>query len=111
IAADGAGQTIAIVPAYHAPTIEADLAAFDAAFGIAAPPSFTKVAQDGSTNYPPVDPAGPGTDNWELETALDVEWAHATAPAANILLVEARDDAFTNLISGAVDFARRQPGV
>src|SRR6266478_5459288 len=106
IAGDGAGQTIAIVTAYHAPTIESDLASFDAAFGIPAPPSFIKVAQDGSTNYPGVDPAGPGTMNWELETALDVQWSHAIAPAANILLVECDNDTFDNLILGGVDFAR-----
>jgi hypothetical protein len=88
IKGDGTGQTIAIIDYYDAPNIAADLAAFDAAFGIAAPPSFTKVAADGSTNYPPTDPAGRG-GSWAVETSLDVEWAHALAPGANILLVEA----------------------
>src|SRR5947208_4961775 len=50
VVGDGSGQTIAIIDAYHAPTIAQDLAAFDAAFGLPAPPSFRRVAQDGTTN-------------------------------------------------------------
>jgi subtilisin-like proprotein convertase family protein len=71
------------------------------------------VAQDGSTNYPPVDPAGAGeaNNNWELETALDVEWAHAIAPGANILLVEANSSSFSDLMQTAANYARNQPGV
>jgi subtilase family serine protease len=113
IVGDGAGQTIAIVDAYHSPTAYADLQVFDAAFGIADPPSFRQVAQDGSTNFPPVDPAGAGNADgtWELETALDVQWAHAIAPAANILLVEATSSGFADLVQAAVNYARNQPGV
>src|SRR5262249_9344102 len=93
VTGDGTGQTIAIVDAYDAPTIQSDLHTFDVAFGLPDPPSFIRVAQDGSTNYPSTDPAGSpgaGADTWEIETALDVEWAHALAPGANILLVEAK---------------------
>jgi subtilisin-like proprotein convertase family protein len=110
---DGAGQTIAIVDAYDYPTALADLQAFDAQFGLPDPPSFKRVAQDGSTNFPPTDPAGAGNPNgtWELEAALDIEWAHAMAPAANILLVEANDNSFANLVQGAVNWVRSQPGV
>ena len=104
IAGDGAGQTIAIIDAYDTPTIAHDLAAFDSFFNIPAPPSFTRVAQDGTANYPTTDPTG----DWETETALDVEWAHATAPGANILLVEA--DSPVDLYT-AVDFARHQAAV
>jgi hypothetical protein len=107
---DGTGQTIAIVDAYDDPTIAADLQAFDARFNLPAPPSFRVVAQDGSTNLPGTDPTGRGQNNWELETALDVEWAHAIAPGASILLVEAKNNSDTNLYA-AVDFAARQPGV
>ena len=108
---DGSGQTIALVTAYHNPTIQNDLAAFDAYFGLPDPPSFRVVAQDGSTNYPVVDPAGPGTINWELETALDVQWAHAMAPGASIILVEANSPSFADLVQSGVDWARRQTGV
>ncbi len=109
IQGDGTGQTIAIIDAYDTPTAEHDLQAFSDFFGLPTP-NFTRVAQDGSTNYPPTDPAGPGTNNWEGETALDIEWAHAMAPGANILLVEANDPTTTNLFA-AVDYARNQPGV
>ena len=106
IVGDGTGQTIAIVDAYHAPTIKNDLHAFDEAFGLPDPPSFLQVAQDGSTNFPSVDPAGAGaaSGTWEVETALDVEWAHALAPGANILLVEANSPSDADLIQAAVGF-------
>ena len=110
ITGDGTGQTIAIVNAYDTPNIQSELQAFDAQFGIPNPPSFKRVAQDGSTNYPAVDPRGVGTNNWEVETALDVEWSHALAPGANILLVEA-DNNGTDLENVAVPFAASQPGV
>jgi subtilase family serine protease len=106
VAGDGKGQTIAIIDAYDSPTIDADLQAFDAQFGLPDPPNFTRVAQDGSTNYPATDPTG----GWEGETALDVEWAHAIAPGANILLVEADSPYPTDLLA-AVDYARNLPGV
>ena len=98
---DGAGQTIAIVDAFEDPTIAADLAAFDKQFGLAAPPSFVKAMPQGR----------PAADaHWFTEIALDVEWAHAIAPRANILLVEAKSGNETDLLH-AVDYARRQPGV
>ena len=100
----GAGQTIAIVTAYDAPHAAKDLATFNAHFGLPAPPSFRKVNQSGGTKYPPVD-AG-----WALEAALDVQWAHAVAPAASILLVEASTSSLSNLLT-AVSYAAKQPGV
>src|SRR5437667_3119332 len=82
IKGDGSGQTIAIVGAYDAPTILSDLKKFDAQFGLADPPSIRKVSQSGSATSLPAADAG-----WALELSLDVEWAHAAAPKANILLV------------------------
>lgn len=101
VAGDGSGQTIAIVDAYDDPTIAADLAHFDAQFGLAAPPSFVKATPQGQPAY---------NSGWAGEIALDVEWAHAIAPGANILLVEARSSSFADLLA-AVDYARSQPGV
>jgi autotransporter-associated beta strand protein len=110
---DGSGQTIAIIDPYDSPTIIDDLHAFDAQFGLPDPPSFLRVAQDGSTNYPVTDPNGPGhlPTTWEVETALDVEWAHALAPLANLLLVEANGTSPSDLLTAAVNYARNQPGV
>jgi len=100
LADDGAGQTIAIVVAYDDPNIGSDLAVFDQAYGLPAPPSFNKAVAPGT----PVD------GGWAGETALDVEWAHALAPKANLLLVEAKSASTSDLLS-AVDYARTQPGV
>ncbi|MGZ3357045.1 MAG: hypothetical protein ACXVBO_19600, partial [Isosphaeraceae bacterium] len=76
-AGNGAGQTIAIVTAYSDPNIKSDLATFDSKFGLSAPANFTVDNLDATTVNP----------GWALETSLDVEWAHAVAPGANIVLV------------------------
>jgi subtilase family serine protease len=81
---DGSGQTIIMVDAYGDPTIESDLAVFDRLFHISAPPSFT-IYKGSATQT-----AGPHVaSGWALETALDVEWSHAIAPKANLVLIEA----------------------
>lgn len=100
----GTGQTVAIVTAYDNPTIAKDLAQFDTTFGLPAPPSFKKVNQSGGTKYPTVD------GGWALETALDVEWVHAVAPGAAILLVEASSSALTNMFT-AISYAAKQSAV
>ena len=67
--------------------------------------------QDGqTTSLPATDPSGAGTANWEVETALDVEWAHAIAPGAQIVLVEANSQSLSDLMA-AVATAASQPGV
>ncbi len=100
----GTGQTIAIIDAYDDPNIVSDLHAFDVAYGLADPPSFKKVNETGGTALPA------SNSNWSLEISLDVEWAHALAPKANILLVEASSASYTDLFT-AVDYAKAQPGV
>ncbi len=104
---DGTGQTIAIIDAFDDPNIITDLNTFDTQFGLPAPPSFTKVAQNGSANFP----AASGSTNWSIEESLDVEWAHAAAPGAKIILVEAVDSQYQNLVQAAATWAARQPGV
>jgi hypothetical protein len=100
---DGSNTTIAIVDAYDDPKIANDLHQFDLKFGLP-DPTFTKVNQSGGSTPPAVN------KGWSTEIALDVEWAHAIAPGAQILLVEANDASMSNLMT-AVDYARRQPGV
>lgn len=102
-AATGAGTTIAIVDAYDSPTVADDLKRFDAAFGLP-DPVFRKVNQTGGTTMPAADPG------WAGEIALDVQWAHAIAPGADILLVEAKSNSMSDLMT-AVNYARNQPGV
>jgi hypothetical protein len=91
----GENQTIAIVTAFHAPTIQEDLDKFSAAFGL---PTITVNVVAASGNTPDVDRM------WSLEATLDVQRAHAIAPYADIILVEAD----TNLVAdmyAAVDVA------
>ncbi|HEY9127670.1 MAG TPA: S53 family peptidase [Acidobacteriaceae bacterium] len=77
-------QTIAIVDAYDDPNAAADLAYFSQQFGLPYSDSkFHVVYAPGMK--PPEDPTG----GWELEEALDIEYAHAMAPNATIYLVEA----------------------
>ena len=102
---NGSGQTIAIVDAYDHPNIASDLAVFNAKFGLPAPPSFKKVTQTGATKgFPAVNAA------WALEIALDVQWAHAIAPAAGILLVEAKSTTYADMMA-AVAYAAKQSAV
>jgi subtilase family serine protease len=73
------------VDSFGSPTIKADLAAFDKQLGIPAPPKFTVIAPAGK--IPPFN-GSIDMDGWAAETTLDVEYAHALAPGANILLIE-----------------------
>ncbi len=86
---DGSGQTIVIVDAYGSPTIATDLAAFDAKFGIPAPPSFQIICPSGGCPHTSFSNTFHDVLGWSFETTLDVEWAHAMAPGANIVLAVA----------------------
>jgi subtilase family serine protease len=103
---EGGGKgTIVIIGAYNDATIEADLAVFDKSFDLPACTTvngcFTKHlmnVQEGSNS------------GWALETSLDVEWAHAIAPNAKIILVAAATQSGANLLK-AIDYAATLPGV
>ena len=95
VAGDGSGETIAIVDAYNDPNIQADLDTFDTQFGLPAT-TVTRVNETGGTSYP----ASDSTGGWELEESLDVEWTHAMAPGASIMLVEASSDSNSDLLAG-----------
>jgi len=121
---NGAGTTIAIVDPGHDPNAFNDLQQFDrqveAPQVIPDPPSFAQVNEYGqASNYPTMQSAA-----MSYETALDVEWAHAIAPGASILLVEfnatpagtsssgnAQFSANTSDILQAINTARSSPGV
>lgn len=83
---DGAGKTIVIVDSFGSPTIASDLATFDQANGLPAPPSLKVITPDGPV--PAYDPSNSDMVGWAEETSLDVEYSHTIAPGANILLVE-----------------------
>lgn len=116
---DGSGQTVAIIDAFDDPKMvssslsgysTSDLYKFNAQFGLpqfgtAGGPTFTKVSQSGGTSYPQYN------SGWATEIALDVEWVHAIAPRANIVLVEARSASYTNLLINAVGWTRTQANI
>ncbi len=101
----GHGQAIAIVDAYNDPNIANDLSTFSSQFGLpactAANGCFVKATPEGNPR---------NNQGWALEESLDVEWAHAIAPGAKIILVEAKSNGFNNLL-GAVDYGAKQSGV
>jgi subtilase family serine protease len=81
---NGTGQTIIIIDSYGSPTIQNDLKTFDAGYGLPDPPSFQILAPLGTVPWNPGDST---MVSWAFETSLDVEWAHAMAPGANIVLM------------------------
>jgi hypothetical protein len=100
---DGSGQTIAIVDAYNDPNIVSDVATFSTKFGL--PTANLKVvSQTGASTLPTT------SADWSEEISLDVEWAHAIAPKANILLVEAKSSSLNDLLT-AVKYAGSYAGV
>ena len=86
----GGSNTIAIVDAYDDPNAADDLAYFSDKLGLP-PATFTVVYATGAE--PGTDPTG----GWELEESLDIEWTHAMAPYANIILVEAASESPADL--------------
>ena len=95
------GEKLVYTDAFDDPNIEADLATFNTTFHL--PPCttangcFKKIYATGTK--PPSDTTG-----WAVEIALDVEWAHAIAPAAKIILVESANNT-NNALYLAVDVA------
>ncbi len=98
---DGTGQTIVIIDAYGSPTVEQDLAAFDGIFGLPAPPSFQQIHMPGST---PFDFTSNNQLGWAEEVSLDVQWSHAMAPGANIIVVAAASNQNADMLA-AQNFA------
>ena len=99
----GGSAVIVIVDAFDYPTAENDLNVFSTQFGLplctTANGCFKKVYASGSKPR--------ANCGWAQEAALDIEWAHAMAPNAKIVLVEAATNSFTNLFK-AVDVATKQ---
>jgi len=94
----GGSKAIAIVDAYRAPNAMADLAAFSKQFGLPAPTAanfqvvYALANGTQTTRAPAYDPG------WEVEQSLDVQWAHAMAPNAKIILVEAASSSFADML-------------
>ena len=94
ISQTGIGQTIAIIDAYGSPNIQNDLNVFDKKFDLQ-PIELSIVSMSRHIDL---------NVNWAIETALDVEWCHALAPSARIVVVVAKTD-FPDDLLNAVDYA------
>lgn len=101
----GAGATIALIEAYDAPNLEGDLGIFDDTYGIA-PCTIKNKCLEKHLMHKEIKI----NSGWTLETSLDVEWAHAIAPQAKILVVEAQTGSGANLLA-AIDYAASLSGV
>ena len=104
---DGRGKTIVIVDAYQSPRIVQQLNFYNSFYslpslnGLGSPSnpnlgSFTQVAPDGLTPFVVGDANMTG---WAEEISLDVLWAHAIAPGANIVLVLAKSNEDADILS------------
>jgi len=114
--ATGGAGAIAVVDSYHYPTALSDFNAFSAHFGLPRETS-TVAGASGNRTFqvvyaPGYQPASGGNyiASWNMEAALDIEWAHAMAPNAKIYLVEAASDNTSDL-DYAVQVASRLTGV
>jgi subtilase family serine protease len=101
---DGRGETIAIVDAFGSKTIRQDAATFAAAMGLP-PVDLTIIGTSTETTF-----STDANASWASETTLDVEWVHAIAPGAKIILVVTPTNSFDDLFAGIVT-AINQPGV
>ncbi len=104
---DGHGKTIIIIDAFQSPNIVAQLNYYDTFYempglnGLGNPPDhhlgkFTQIAPDG---LPAFDPNDDNMVGWAEEISLDVLWAHAIAPGANITLVLAKSNDDADILS------------
>ncbi|MYM95466.1 S53 family peptidase [Duganella vulcania] len=125
----GAGQTIYILDAQHDPNVAAELAAFNTKFSLpacttksiaptaglplaAASTGGCELAVVYSTASGAMTSTQPAYDaGWASEIALDVQWAHATAPLARIVLIETADASYNNLLGGAKLAKAMGPGI
>lgn len=99
---DGTGRTIVIVDAFQSPTLKDDVDLFSSIYGLSGYDSFVKVvAPDGTVAF---DPNDPNMSGWSGEITLDVEWAHAIAPGAKVVLVLAKTNEDSDILS-AVRYA------
>ncbi len=103
---NGGGRAIAVVDAYDDPNAYSDLQTFSAQFGVAAitPATFQVVyapsggATPGSCTGPATEPPNAAPTGWDVEEALDTQYAHAMAPGATLYLVEAQSEYDSDLL-------------
>ena len=101
---DGTGQTIVITDAFGDDTIAGDAEVFSQIYGLPdlTPSNFRVLRAPGAVHNPGVPHFG-GSAGWRDEITLDVEWVHAMAPGANIVLVIGPNN--TNDLDEAINYA------
>lgn len=85
--ATGAGQTIALVVAYGSPSLQSDLNTFSTQFGL--PAGQLRIVGKSALR----------DASWALEASLDVQWIHAVAPDARIIVSVARSAGLSDMMS------------
>ena len=101
----GGHGTIAIISAYHDPNLEKELGVFSSTYTLSPCTIKNKCLEEHT-----FDTKTSSNTDWSMETSLDVEWAHAIAPNAKILVVEAKTQSGANLLK-AIDYARSRKDV
>lgn len=125
----GSGQVIVVIDAFHSTTVAADLNTFSSKFGLPTCASANTPYQAGKAITSLVTQPQPGDGcsfqvlyvnaagtqsatpprvdaGWAGEIALDVQWVHAIAPMAKIVLVEAASNSGNDLMN-AMAFASK----
>jgi len=82
----GQGQTIVVVDPYGSPTVLQDLQVFSSTYGLPAP-NLTIIYPDGQPTL-----NSTAKLSAAFETCLDLQWAHAIAPDANLVLIASNPD-------------------
>jgi subtilase family serine protease len=106
--ASGRGQTVVVAVAYGSPLLEADLAAFNAQFGL--PDADVTVVDEAQPSGAPASSDPQVLQSWALETSLDVEWVHALAPDARIVVAVAATDDGSDFYETEAEVLQQYPG-
>jgi subtilase family serine protease len=108
----GKGQTIVVVDSYGSPTALQDLQTFSRTFGLS-DPDLTIIYPDGNPTY---NPRRSDEASWAVETSLDLQWAHAIAPDARLVLIAANPvestgvQGFPSMFKGIAYAVENYPG-
>ncbi len=109
LSGDGTGVTVGIVDAFHSPTLHSDVNHFSGRFGL--PPACRRHHTSGCFVLRQMTRPHTRTNlGWQVEESLDVEWVHAIAPMATIVVSEARTNSIKSLFT-ALRRAANAPGV
>jgi subtilase family serine protease len=98
---NGKGKTIVIIDAFSDFNLVKDLNYFNNFYGLPSLNGLGGPPNSSLGTFTQIEPDGPAPfdANWAGEITLDVEWAHAIAPGANITLVLAKSNSDADILS------------